>query len=134
MATSNLSAPLNAEPSRPDERKSQGLQPKSYLDAVREDPEEAANLAVNSTSNPSGVNGTASASHDQPTNSTTTGSSQGISVLRIVQTHDDTAKSPGPNDSSSDAAKGTEQVDQEKRPVIERQESKQEYSARVRTR
>ena len=73
MATSNPSAPLNAEPSRPGKRESQGLKPKSYVDAVIEDPAEAAREAVNGTSTPNGVNGTAGPSQNQHTNGSTTG-------------------------------------------------------------
>lgn len=122
MATSNPSAPLNAEPSRPGKRESQGLKPKSYVDALREDPAEAAKEAVNGTSTPNGVNGTAGPSQNQHTNGSTT------------ETHNDIAKSPGPNESNGDSINGAEHIDQEKRPGIDRQESKHEYSATVRTR
>ena len=134
MATSSPSAPLNAEPSRPDERESQDLKPKPYVDAVREDPAEAAKEIVNGTSTPNGVNGTDGVSQDQHTNDSMTGSGQSASVLRIDQTHDNAVKSPGRKDSNGDTTKGAGQIDQEERPGIERQESKHEYSATVRIR
>jgi hypothetical protein len=134
MATSNPSAALNAEPSRPDERESQDLKPKSYVDAVRGDPGEAAKEIVNGTSTPNGINGTDVASQDQHTNSSTRGSWQGASVLRIVETQDNTVKTPGGSDSNGDTTKGAGQIHLEERPGIERQELKHEYSANVRTR
>jgi hypothetical protein len=133
MATSNPSASLNAEPSRPDERESQDLKPKSYVDAVREEPAEAAKEIVNGTSTLNGVNRTDGVSKDQHTNGSMTGSGQGASVLRIDQTHDNAVKSPARKDSNGDTTKGAGPIDQEERPGIERQESKYEYSATVRT-
>jgi hypothetical protein len=134
MATSKPSAPLNAEPSRPDELESQDPKPKSYVDAVREEPAEVAKEITNNTSTPNVVNGTNGASQDQYTNGSATGSGQGATILRIVQTHSDIRKSPGRNESNGDSLNGAEQIDQEKRPDIERQESKHEYSATVRIR
>jgi len=134
MATSNPSAPLNAEPSRPDERESQDLKPKSYVDAVRGEPAEAINESVKGTHNSNGMNGTAGASQHQHTNGSTTGAWQGASIIGIVQTNDDTAKSPGPSESNGGSISGAKPIDQETRPGIERQESKHEYVATVRTR
>jgi len=134
MATSNPSAALNAEPSRPDDRESQNLKPKSYVDAVREDTEEAAKEIANGTSTPNGINGTDVASQDQHTNISTRGSGQSASILGIVKTQDSTVKSPSGGDSNGDTTKGAGQIHQEERLGNERQESKHEYSANVRTR
>jgi hypothetical protein len=133
MATSSPSAPLNAEPSRRDQRVSQGLQPKSYVDAVLEDPTEAGRESVNGTSSPNSVNGTNSASYGNRTTGSTTGSGQGASILRIVQMDDDTAGSSSNRETNGSYTSGAEQGGQEKRPGAERQESKHEYYATVRT-
>jgi hypothetical protein len=133
MATSNPSAPLNAEPSRRDERDSQGLQPKSYVDAVLEDPTEADREGVNGTSSPNGVNGTNGASQGNRATDSTTGSGQGASILRIVQMDDDTARPSSNRETNGSYTSGAEQAGQEKRLGAERQESKHEYYATVRT-
>ncbi len=134
MATSNTSARLNAEPSQPDERESQHLQPKSYVDAVLQNPVKAASETANGTTGPNGAHGTTGTFQDEHANGSSIGSGQGTSILQIVQMHDATAKSPGSNDINGDSANGPWQGDQEKRPGVERQESKHEYSATVRTR
>jgi hypothetical protein len=148
MATSTTSPPLNAEPSRPDERKNQDLQPKSYVDAVRGEPAETANEIINgpsrdpsSSTSPNGIRGPSEA---QQANGGTTG----ISVLRIINTHNDgevvensghsiedkshAMKVSDRGESNGDSISGTELQNQERRPSIERQESKHEFSATVR--
>jgi len=107
---STVSVPLNAEPSRPDERKQQHLEPKSYVDAVQEEP------PVNGTNgvNTNGPNNVASNESEwmKP-------SPHKASVLRIVDTGADVKD------------KETKQENGNDRPQFERQESKQEYSAAV---
>ncbi|KAK2628164.1 hypothetical protein QTJ16_002810 [Diplocarpon rosae] len=105
-----VSAPPNAEPASPAERKEKGLPEKSYADAAQEEPRlngtngvevpnrtNGASTVDASTSN--GLNGTAGAKHK-------------VSVLRIVDT-------------------GAPEIKEkrEDRPSIERQASKQEYMA-----
>lgn len=99
-------APLNAEPAQPEERKKQHLSPKSYADAVEQEP--PANGA-NASNDPNGANG---ANGAEAHGSEQTGHK--ASVLRIVDTG-------GPETKDK----------QEERPQFERQESKHEYSATV---
>lgn len=99
------SAPLNAEPTAPDECQKEHLPPKSYADAVEEEP------PVN------GTNGTADTNGKKSTESNGTKDGEGkhmASVLRIVDT----------------GAPDTKENEKE-RPQAERKESKQEYSATV---
>jgi 2-acylglycerol O-acyltransferase 2 len=107
---STVSVPLNAEPSLPEERKQQRLEPKSYVDAVQEEP------PVNGTNgaNTNGTNNVASneAQWMKP-------SPHKASVLRIVDTGADVKE------------KETKQENENERPQFERQESKHEYSAAV---
>lgn len=132
MATSNSGAPLNAEPSRPDERESKDLQPKSYVDAVLEGALEGASERINGTSSPNNVNGTGGVSQDNRANGSTTGSGRGTSTLQVVHTDDDTVKTPGSSEIEGKYSSRAELAEQEKRPGVERQESKREYSATVR--
>jgi hypothetical protein len=99
-------APLNTEPAQPEVRKKQHLSPKSYADAVEQEP--PANGAKGSN-DPNGANGVNGAEADD---SKQTGHK--ASVLRIVDTG-----APETKDK------------QEDRPQFERQESKHEYSATV---
>jgi len=104
------SAPLNAETSQPGERSKHHLAPKSYVDAVEEEP------PVNSSN---GTNGISNGSHDD-TSATTPASKPSqhtASVLRIVDTGAD--------------AKETRENQAEKRPLFERGESTHEYTAAV---
>jgi hypothetical protein len=149
MATSTTGAPFNTEPSRPDERKKQDLEPESYVDAVRENLTEAANETVNGSSNSpsssSSTNGISGASGAQHSNSGTIG--KGPSILRITNTHndgnyvrsseestenrDDAVKLSTSRESNGDSINGMERRDHERRPGIERQGSKHEYSTEV---
>jgi 2-acylglycerol O-acyltransferase 2 len=106
-------APFNAEPSLTEDPK-QHLPPKSYADAVEEEP------PVNGSNGADRSNGTNGATHATGANGTSSEEvdqskpNQHIaSVLRIVDTGSD-AKEKG-----------------EERPKVERQESKHEYSATV---
>ncbi|PMD51835.1 diacylglycerol O-acyltransferas-like protein 2B [Hyaloscypha bicolor E] len=99
-------APHNAEPALPDERKKQQLPPKSYADAVEQEP--PAN-GTNGTNDANGING-ANGNGTEHDDSKQTGHM--ASVLRIVDTG-----APETKDK------------QEGRPQFERQESKHEYSA-----
>ena len=102
-----VSAPLNAEPANPEERKDHNLPPKSYADAVEEEPPAADTNGSKPTNGVNGTNGTGSAKHMAP-------------VLRIV-------------DTGAPDAKGKEETQEKKgeKPSMERQESKLEYSATV---
>lgn len=112
MATT-ARVPLNAEPSQPNEREKQHLEPKSYVDAVQEEP------PANGTNGTSGTNSkgskvTTESEWLQP-------SPAKASVLRIVDTGAD----------GKDVDMDTEKEKTESRPQFERQESKNEYSAAV---
>jgi 2-acylglycerol O-acyltransferase 2 len=98
-------APLNAEPTLPEERKKQHLPPKSYADAVEEEPPASSINGANSTNNSSGMNGVG----DEGSKT-----AHMASVVRIIDT----------------GAPDTKEK-QEERPHFERQESKHEYSATV---
>jgi 2-acylglycerol O-acyltransferase 2 len=104
-------APLNAEPTQPEDRKKQHLPPKSYADAVEEPP-------VNSTNRTGDINGANGGSKSDGANGATDDASNQTrhkaSVLRIVNT----------------SAPDTKEK-QEERPAFERQESKHEYFATV---
>lgn len=107
------SAPLNAEPANPVERKENHLPPKSYADAVEEEsPVNGADGAAdrngtNGTGGRNAVKGGKSANAIEETK-------HKAPVLRIVDTGAPDAKEK-----------------QEERPQVERQESKQEYTATV---
>lgn len=103
------STPLNAEPAQPEEREKQHLPPKSYADAVEQEP--PAN-GTNRTNNSNGTKGTKGANGAGDDGLKQTGHK--ASVLRIVDT---------------DAPETKDK--QEERPQIERQESKHEYFAAV---
>ncbi|KAL2064956.1 hypothetical protein VTL71DRAFT_4096 [Oculimacula yallundae] len=110
MATT-ASAPLNAEPANPEERKENHLPPKSYADAVEEEAPEPGSNGVkttngkNSSNGVNGANGTGAGKHTAP-------------VLRIVDT------------GAPDAKEKQEGKEKEgHRPAIERQESRHEYTA-----
>lgn len=102
-----ITAPLNAEPANPAERKENNLPPKSYADAVEE---ETPTNGSNGRKSSNRVNGTTGS------NDTTSigGTKHTGSVLRIVDTDAPDAKETP-----------------KERPPTERQESKQEYSAAV---
>ncbi|TVY19343.1 Diacylglycerol O-acyltransferase 2A [Lachnellula arida] len=103
---STASVPLNAEPSQPDVREKQHLDPKSYLDAVEEEP------PANGTN---GTNGTTAGSMDTSSEAEwLKPSSHKASVLRIVDTGAD--------------VKERETEEERERPQYDRQESKHEYS------
>ncbi|KAH7417127.1 diacylglycerol O-acyltransferase-like protein 2B [Cadophora sp. MPI-SDFR-AT-0126] len=101
------SAPLNAEPANPKEREESNLPPKSYADALEEEAPAAATNEDNITNGTKGANGS------NGTNGA--GGKHTASVLRIVDT----------------GAPEKEDVKEQEggRPPIERQESKQEYTA-----
>jgi hypothetical protein len=104
------SAPLNAESANPEERKKLHLPPKSFADALVEDP------PTNGTSNSNAVNG---AKESNGTNGSSNeekdkSAPHKASVLRIVDTGVPEAK------------------EKQDRPDFERQESQHEYSAAVR--
>lgn len=98
-------ASLSAEPALPSEREEQHLPPKSYADAVEEEPSATSTNGINDeleekdVKKPFGVNGKSTP--------------QMASTLRIVNT-------------------GSDSKEKETRPEIPRQESKHEYSATVR--
>ncbi|KAK0126242.1 diacylglycerol O-acyltransferase 1 [Cadophora gregata] len=106
-----VSAPLNSEPANPEERKDNDLPPKSYADAVEDEAPTAATNGskimngVNGASGNNGVNGVSGARSGKHT----------ASVLRIV-------------DTGAPEKKDVKEKEGE-RPAIERQESKQEYTA-----
>jgi hypothetical protein len=131
MATSNPGASFIAEPCRPNERESQDLQRKSYIDALLENPPETANERPNGASSPNGVNRTVGASQNDRTKVSTTSSGHGASILQIIGTEDATAKSSSNTEANGSYTGGAEQAGQEKRLDVERQESKHEYSAKV---
>ncbi|KAI9053617.1 hypothetical protein LZ554_002571 [Drepanopeziza brunnea f. sp. 'monogermtubi'] len=108
-----ISAPLNAEPANPEERKGNNLPEKSYADAVQEEPptEETANGSRGAN----GINGASPtvAATDASHGSNGTGEvKHKASVLRIVDTG-----APGPKKKS------------ENRPAIEKQGSQPEHAA-----
>jgi hypothetical protein len=110
LMPATASIPLNAESANPEERKKLHLPPKSFADALVEDP------PTNGTSNVNGVNGAdksngikGSSNEDKDKSAPHT-----ASVLRIVDTG---------------APEAREKAD---RPDFERQESQHEYSAAVR--
>ncbi len=103
-----IKAPLNAEPADPAERMENDLPPKSYADAIQE---EYPINGSNGTKSANGVNGTAGS----PDSTNIGVAKHSASVLRIVET--------GVPD-----REGTPK----ERPLIDRQESRQEYSATVR--
>jgi 2-acylglycerol O-acyltransferase 2 len=118
MATPTAEAPLNAEPSRPEDRQSQHLEPKSYVEAVQEDPSQAINGAangINESNWSTGVNGESQSDSDPSR------SKHGIAILRITTTL------------GEGEPKGTPERSDEKqeRPNLDREESKHEYSATV---
>lgn len=103
------SAPLNAEPALPSERKEQHLALKSYADAVEEAPPTS---AYNGTHNGTGANGEKSSEVNRSSTATEP-ATHTAAVLRIVTS-------------------GSEPEDtKERKPVLARQESKHEYSATV---
>ena len=101
-------SPLHAEPALPDEREKQQLPPKSYADAVEQEPPANGTNGANDFNGTNGANGNGNEHGD----SKQTGHM--ASVLRIVDTG-----APETKDR------------QEERPQFERQESKHEYSATV---
>ncbi|KAE9381667.1 diacylglycerol O-acyltransferas-like protein 2B [Stipitochalara longipes BDJ] len=96
-------APLSAEPAAPEEREKQQLPPKSYADAVEQEP------PANGTN---GINGADGANGNGAGNDGSKHMENKASVLRIVDT--------GVPDTKDQ---------QGERPQFERQESKHEYSA-----
>jgi hypothetical protein len=107
MAAAN-SAPLNAEPAQPEEREKQQLPPKSYADAVEQEP------PAKGTNGKNDANGTLGSNENRAEHDGSKQTGHKASVLRIVDTG-----APDTNDKHGD------------RPQIERQESKHEYSATV---
>ena len=109
------SAPLNAEPAVPEERKQQQLPPKSYADAVEEEP------PVNGNSSVNGANGANGTDGSKQTNGATGGAvgqselpKNAASVLRIVDTGVPVKEEPPTA-----------------RPAVERKQSQQEFTATV---
>ena len=109
LMPATASAPLNAESAIPEERKNLHLPPKSFADALVEDP------PTNGTSNANGINGVDKSNGTKVRNNEDKDKSapHKASVLRIVDTGAPEAK---------------EKPD---RPDFERQESQHEYSAAV---
>jgi len=107
MAAAN-SAPLNDEPAQPEEREKQQLPPKSYADAVEQEP------PAKGTNGKNDANGTLGSNENRAEHDGSKQTGHKASVLRIVDTG-----APDTNDKHGD------------RPQIERQESKHEYSATV---
>jgi 2-acylglycerol O-acyltransferase 2 len=103
------SVPLNAESANPEERKKLHLPPKSFADALVEDPPTNGTSDVNGVNGADKSNGTDGSSNEDKDNS----APHKASVLRIVDTGAPEAK---------------EKPD---RPDFERQESQHEYSAAV---
>ena len=101
-------APHNAEPALPGERKKQQLPPKSYADAVEQEP------PANGTNGTNDANGTNVTNGNGTEHDDSKQTGHMASVLRIVDTG-----APETKDK------------QEGRPQFERQESKHEYSAAV---
>jgi len=101
-------APLNAEPAQPEDREKQHLPPKSYADAVEQDPR------ANGTNGANDANGADEANGNGAEQNGVKQTGHKASVLRIV-------------DTGAPAMEGK----QGERPQIERQESKHEYSATV---
>jgi len=105
-------ATLNAEPAAPEEREKHHLPPKSYADAVEEEP------PVNGANGTNGMNG---ASHEEFNDSKSAGDEEPAphmaSVLKIVGT-------------GASGAPDREEKKQD-RPQYDRQESKSEFSATV---
>jgi 2-acylglycerol O-acyltransferase 2 len=106
-------ATLNAEPALPEEREKQHLPPKSYADAVEEEPPANGVNGINGAKEMNGTdyetNGTNDAGRDDAKSTAHT-----ASVLKIVDT----------------GAPAAEEKKQD-RPQNERQQSKREYSATV---
>lgn len=149
MATATASTPRSAEPSNPDERTSQHLESKSYVDAVREVPQ----LSNGSTDTSdghnrvNGVNGVDGELQDMHVNGSSNGPNRQAPILRIVDTHGEGDITKAPQDeggsrederkpiangeSSGRPSDGKEPRDQSGRPGVERQESQHEYSATV---
>lgn len=119
-------ASLNAEPALPDERERQQLPPKSYADAVEEEP------PVN------GVNGIHGTNAGKPTNGFG-GQVDGepgadghmASVLRIVNTGAGEKEEEKEKKRQRKQEKEEKKQERDDRPQIDRQESKHEYSATV---
>lgn len=133
MATT--SAPLNAEPADSQSRKEQNLPPKSFADAVQEEAPlhingdgEAKSLnGANKSNGLPGINGQENAETgdgDQKSN----GGHQ-AAILKIVDTH---GEAEGKTIANGEVKK-EQKEDDSSRPVIERQESRSEYSATVST-
>lgn len=113
-----ISAPLNAEPADPEERRDNNLPEKSYADAVQEEApvdgahENSGSNAANgsSTTESNGANGAGEEKHK-------------VGILRII----DTGAPAAPQDKPEKGEKP------EERPTAERQVSQREYTATVRT-
>ncbi len=108
---STTSAPLNAEPARPADREASHLPPKSYKQAVEQEP-------------PSGTNYNANGIDEQNHTSVSQNGDRHIGVLRITNTH-------GEKDSPEDEEKNADAEKDSGRPGFNRQESKHEYTAEV---
>jgi hypothetical protein len=110
LMPATASAPLNAESADPEERKQLHLPPKSFADALVEDPPTNGTSDVNRVNGANRSNGTNGSSNEEKDES----APHKASVLRIVNTV--VAEAKGKQD----------------RPDLERQESQHEYSAAVR--
>ncbi|CAL3962167.1 unnamed protein product [Diplocarpon coronariae] len=106
-----VSAPLTAEPATPVERKENGLSEKSYTDPVQEQPPVDVTNGIEAPDRPNGA-GTTDASVTSNGSNGTAEAKHKASVLRIVDTG-----APEIREKHDD------------RPSIERQVSKQEYTA-----
>jgi hypothetical protein len=149
MATATARALLSAEPSNPDERRSQDLEPKSYVDALQEAPQ-LSNGSTNTSDGQNSVNGVNAVdgeSQDKHVDDSLNGPNHQASILRNVDTHGEgeTTKAPqgegtysegdhkpvANGESNSQPSDGTDPRDHSGRPGIERQESQHEYSVTV---
>jgi hypothetical protein len=110
LMPATASVPLNAESANPEERKKLDLPPKSFADALVEDPPTNGTSNVNGANGADKSNGTNGSSNEDKDKS----APHKASVLRIVD--------PG-------VPEAKEKAD---RPDFERQESQREYSAAVR--
>jgi len=143
MTTITASAPLNAEPSRPEERRNQHLEAKSYVEAVQQGSDETSERTTNGTINDQEAD---AVPPDEHAGMTAGKAVQRPSILRIVNTHNEVEtpalgqnkkQNDDPNTASLNgeskvmASKQGDEVDHTERPGVERNEFKQEHSATV---
>lgn len=158
MASEAASNQLNAEPSQPDDREKQQLPPKSYVDAVQQDPAESTGKPVNGSNgetHSTAVDGIDEVHPNLQVNGDSNGNGPRAAVLRIVPTNGESKTSetttngegePSKDGASSDKVNGSKtpetkdksdgavSTEESKidRPAVERQESQHEFEAAVR--